>query len=67
MDDLTEKNFKMLQVAFNDMDKRFNTTKDQIEGLQRTVTMMQNQVNELTNQINIFRVMAGGTGPTVRS
>jgi len=67
MDDVSEKNFKVLQAAFNDMDARFNIKEDQIQGLLRTVTMLQAQVNDLTNQVNIIRVMSGGTGPTVRS
>lgn len=66
MDEATEKNFKVLQEAFNHMDKRLNEQELQIRGLQSTVTMLQTQMQEAVQHLHVLRAITGGTGATVR-
>lgn len=67
MDDITKKNFAVLQDAFNHMDKRLNEQEHYIRNLESSVVMLQVKLNEATQHLQVLRAITGGTGPTVRS
>jgi len=66
MSDINKRNAETVRLTLESMNKKIADQQIQINGLQSTISTLNNQLNEVQQILNIMRAKQGGRGPTVK-
>ena len=66
MDDLTRRNTETVRNTIKDMSDKILSQQIRIDGLNATITTLNNRIDNLERILNLMRAKQSGTGATVR-
>ena len=66
MSEINKRNAETVRLSLEDMNKKIREQQIQIDGLQATISTLNNQLSEVLQTLNTMRARQSGRGPTVR-